>query len=46
MIIAEMEVLLRVNRTYLQDFDVKVSIKMNANFVSKLAFRGGSAPQL
>ena len=42
LIIAEMEVLLRANGTYLQDFGIKVSKKMNANFVSKLAFRGGS----
>ena len=40
LIIAENGALLRMTRVYLQDFNIKVSIKMNANFVSKLAFRG------
>ena len=42
LIIAENGALLRMTRVYLQDFNIKVSIKMNANFVSKLAFRGGA----
>ena len=29
-----------IARAYLQDFNIKTSKKMNANFVSKLAFRG------
>ena len=32
-----------IARAYLQDSIIKASIKMNANFVSKLAFRGVSA---
>ena len=43
LIIAEMEVLLRANGTYLQDFDIKVSKKMNGNFVSKLPSIGGAS---
>ena len=30
-------------KAYLRDFKIKTSKKMNANFVSKLAFRGGAS---
>ena len=42
LIIAEIGALLGVAGLYLQDFNIKVSKKKNANFVSKLAFRGGA----
>ena len=42
LIIAESRELLGLTRVYLQEFNIKVSKKMNANFVSKLASIGGS----
>ena len=42
-IIAKTGAYMGLTRVYLQDFNIKTSKKMNANFVSKLAFRGGAS---
>ena len=43
LIIAETRAKIGLTRAYLQDSSIKISKKMNANFVSKLAFRGGAS---
>ena len=40
LVIAETGAKIGLTRAYLQDSSIKISKKMNANFVSKLAFRG------